>query len=76
MGRKEKIKNDFGQQLQKIRIEKGLSIRKLAGSASLEYSHVQRIEKGLVDVALTTIYALAEGLEVEPSLLLQVSESA
>jgi len=74
MERKERIKNDFAQNLKKIRTEKGLTLRKLAGSANLEYSHVQRIEKGLVDVALTTIHALAEGLEVEPSLLLQTAK--
>ncbi|MGN6398665.1 MAG: helix-turn-helix domain-containing protein [Mucilaginibacter sp.] len=74
MERKEKIKSDFARELKKIRTAKGLTIRKLAGSAGLEYSHVQRIEKGLVDVALTTIHALAEGLEVEPGLLLQTSE--
>lgn len=71
MERKEKIKKEFGNCLQRLRIEKNLSIRKLASGSGLEYSQVQRIENGKVNVALTTIYALAEGLELDPSELLK-----
>lgn len=70
MERKELIKLNFGRHLQKLRIEKDLSIRGLATRSNLEYSQVQRIENGKVNVALTTIYALAEGLEIEPGKLL------
>ena len=44
--------------LKKLREEKGLSIRELAVQADLEYSQVQRIEKGKVNIALTTLLAL------------------
>lgn len=70
MDNKEKIKQNFGNHLQKLRIDKNLSIRKLASSAGLEYSQVQRIENGKVNIALTTLFALAEGLDVQPMLLL------
>ena len=70
MERKELIKANFGQHLQKLRSEKDLSIRSLATRSNLEYSQVQRVENGKVNVALTTIYALAEGLGIEPGELL------
>lgn len=70
MDKKEKIKLDFANNLQRLRNEKNLSIRGLANSAGLEYSQVQRIESGKVNVALSTIFSLAEGLGVEASQLL------
>jgi len=70
MERKELIKANFGQHLQKLRAAKDLSIRSLATRSNLEYSQVQRVENGKVNVALTTIYALAEGLGIEPGELL------
>jgi transcriptional regulator with XRE-family HTH domain len=47
--------------------EKNLSLRKLAASSGLEYSQVQRIAKGKVNLALTTIIALCEGLDISPA---------
>ena len=47
-----------------------LSLRQLAAKSNLEYSHVQRITKGQVDLALTTILALATGLDLQPKELL------
>ncbi|MGX5853758.1 helix-turn-helix domain-containing protein [Dyadobacter jiangsuensis] len=47
--------------------KKNLSLRKLADASGLEYSQVQRIAKGKVNLALTTIVALCEGLEISPS---------
>ncbi|SDF93922.1 Helix-turn-helix [Pedobacter terrae] len=64
MDKKEKIKQDFGSHLQKLRVSKDLSIRKLASRSNLEYSQVQRIEQGKVNITLSTIHALAEGLEI------------
>lgn len=71
MTSKEGILINFGKRLKKIREEKGYSIRELAARADLEYSQVQRIEKGKVNLAYTTLIALSEGLGVEPFKLLQ-----
>ncbi len=71
MNRKDKIQAEFAKHLTAIRTKKGLSIRQLAATAGLEYSHVQRIEKGKVNLALTTMVALAEGLEITLSELLE-----
>ncbi len=45
-------------------MERGLSIHKLAEASDLEYSQVQRIEKGKVNAVLTTLTALAQGLDI------------
>ena len=70
MTSKEKILARFATHLTKLRKEKGLSIRQLAAASGLEYSQIQRIEKGKVNFAFTTLVALAQGLEVDfPTLL-------
>lgn len=46
------------------------SLRALAARSGLEPSHVQRIAKGKVDVAMTTLFSLAEGLKISPKDLL------
>lgn len=70
MNDKEKILLKFGNHLKKLREEKGISIRELASSSALEYSQVQRIEKGKVNFAFSTLIALAEGLGLHVSELL------
>jgi transcriptional regulator with XRE-family HTH domain len=62
---KEKILARFASHLTKTRQQKGLSIRQLAANSGLEYSQIQRIEKGKVNFAFTTLVALAQGLEVD-----------
>ena len=67
---KEKQLLKFANHLKKLREDKDISIRELAARSGLEYSQVQRIEKGKVNLALTTILALADGLELPQSELL------
>ncbi|MGG9964078.1 helix-turn-helix domain-containing protein [Ferruginibacter sp. SUN106] len=71
MNDKEKILLKFANNLKKIREGKDLSIRQLAASAGLEYSQLQRIEKGKVNFALTTLIAIAQGLDVDVSELFE-----
>ena len=61
---KDQIKIAFGAHLTTLRKERELSIHQLAHACDLEYSHVQRIEKGKVNVALTTLASLAQGLNL------------
>jgi transcriptional regulator with XRE-family HTH domain len=67
---KEDILYGFAKNLTRLREERGWSIRELANQANLEYSQVQRIEKGKVNFAYTTLIALADGLGITPSALL------
>jgi transcriptional regulator with XRE-family HTH domain len=71
MNNKEKILLRFAAHLSKLRKDKGYSIRELAAAAGLEYSQVQRIEKGKVNFAFTTLAALAQGLDMDLYTLLE-----
>ena len=71
MTAKEKALSRFAANLKKLREAQGISIRELAARSDLEYSQVQRIEKGKVNIAFTTILALADGLDISPDLLLK-----
>ena len=71
MSTKGEILLRFAVHLKKLREEKELSIRELAIRSNLEYSQVQRIEKGKVNIALTTLLALADGLDIAPGELLK-----
>jgi DNA-binding Xre family transcriptional regulator len=76
MERKEEIKAKFSSKLLELlevyssKNNVRPSLRKLSNRSNLEYSHVQRISKGKVDISLTTLISLAEGLEVDPKDLL------
>jgi len=67
---KEKTLRAFAEHLIKLRQQKAYSIRELASRADLEYSQVQRIEKGKVNFSFTTLLALADGLDISSSELL------
>ncbi len=73
---KEETKLKFGQHLLMLLQDYGIrnntkpSLRQLANRAGLEYSQVQRISTGQVDLALTTIVSLAVGLDIDPKDLL------
>ena len=71
MNNKEKILLRFATHLTKLRKEKGLSIRQLAASSGLEYSQIQRIEKGKVNFAFNTLVTLAQGLDIDLNILLE-----
>ncbi len=67
---KEKLLLQFAEHLSKTRIEKDISIRQLAAASGLEYSQLQRIEKGKVNLSYTTLIAIAQGLAIQPKDLL------
>lgn len=71
MNHKERYLSAFASHLTKLRTEKNYSIRELASRSNLEYSQVQRIEKGKVNFSFITLIALADGLELNLSDLLQ-----
>jgi transcriptional regulator with XRE-family HTH domain len=71
MNDKNKVLEKFGKHLAKLREAQEMSIRQFAAASGLEYSQVQRIEKGKVNLAFTTLMNLAQGLSLEPSSLLE-----
>ena len=56
----------FGKQLKKIRKIKNFSYRKMAQHCNVDYSDISKIEKGKINIQLSTIFELARGLEVRP----------
>jgi transcriptional regulator with XRE-family HTH domain len=63
--RDENILIEFGKNLQKIREEKGISLRQLEILSDVDFSEIHRLEKGKRNPTLTIILALAKGLKVE-----------
>lgn len=64
--RDEKILKSFGIRLRQIRLEKKLSLRKLADIADMSHVNIAEIEKGLTNPGLLTIVKLADALGVHP----------
>lgn len=66
----ELVKVKFGENLQKIREGKKLSLLKLSYNCSIDESNISKIEHGRFNVTLSTIVELAKGLDVPPKKLL------
>jgi len=64
------LKEQFGKHLKKIRQEKNLPLRTVATNCDLDDSQISKIENGVWDIQLSTIFELAKGLNVEPKDLL------
>jgi transcriptional regulator with XRE-family HTH domain len=60
----------FGENLKRLRTEKGLSQGKLSINADLPLNQIGRIELAEVNTTISTILALSIALEVEPNVLL------
>jgi transcriptional regulator with XRE-family HTH domain len=60
----------FGALVGKLRKEQNLSLRELSYACNIDYSKIGKIEKGQVNITLTTLLDLAKGLNVDPSELL------
>ena len=53
-----------------LRIEKGFSQEELAYQADIPINQVGRIERGEVNTTISTLFVIANALQVEPSSLL------
>lgn len=54
----------IADQLQQARKAKGLSQRKLADLVGIPQNHISKIESGQVDIRLSSLFALAEALDL------------
>jgi transcriptional regulator with XRE-family HTH domain len=59
------IKKIVGQNLRRLRVERGLTIDDLAGDADAESSWTARIERGLVNVGVEQLARYAKVLKVK-----------
>jgi transcriptional regulator with XRE-family HTH domain len=55
---------DVGRRLRELRLERGLSIRALAGQSNLNFNTLSLIENGRTSPSVSTLQQLAKGLEV------------
>ena len=62
----------FGKKIEEIRKEKDLSYRQLAQRCGVDHSNISKIEKGEINIRLSTILELAIGLEKKPKDLLNI----
>jgi transcriptional regulator with XRE-family HTH domain len=58
------IPQKFGKAFKKALDDRGLTLRGFAASSGMEYAHIQRIAAGKVNLALSSIISLAEGLDM------------
>lgn len=66
------FRQQLGERLRKLRLERGLNQDELAHRAHLHRSHVGLLENARRDPQLTTLYRLARALEVTPAELLDL----
>jgi transcriptional regulator with XRE-family HTH domain len=56
----------FGENLRKLRKKKGFTMISLAFAADIEYSQIARIERGVSNPTISTVYLLAKALGLKP----------
>lgn len=69
--RNDKYIKSFGRNLIKLRNATNLSQEKLAHKADIPVNQVGRIERGEINTSLSTIYVIANALEIDPYILLK-----
>lgn len=61
----------LGANIKRLRETKNLSLRELSYECDIDNSKISKIEKGQVNVTVTTILQLAKALAVHPTELLK-----
>jgi transcriptional regulator with XRE-family HTH domain len=65
------LAEQFGRNLRRARLERGLTIELLAEDAGLSYSYLGELERGLRNPTLRVIEQLSRTLKVTPASLLR-----
>ncbi|QPS42835.1 helix-turn-helix transcriptional regulator [Burkholderia humptydooensis] len=66
----------FGEAVRKVRLAKGFTQEALAEKANLHRNFVSLIERGQSKIALDSLFALADALDIAASELLRLAEVA
>jgi transcriptional regulator with XRE-family HTH domain len=56
----------FGKHFKELRLKKGISQENLALEADVDYQIIYRIEKGINNPTISTLYALSKPLGIHP----------
>ncbi len=65
----------FGDNLRRIRRDRGLTQQELAKESDIRYGHISKMERGIGDPKLSTIYKLTNALDVSADSLLMDTEN-
>lgn len=71
MDNQEKIRIliSFGGKLRELRLAKGFTQEQLANELGVEISQISRIERGVINTSVTTLYAISKTLKIDVSQL-------
>ena len=61
----------FGARVRKLREEQGWSQMSFADEAGMHFTMISSVERGERNVSLVTIVRLAQGLKVDPGILVE-----
>jgi len=64
----------FGNNLKRLRQDKGFSQERLANELGIEISQISRIERGILNTAVSTAYEISKILDVEVSDLFNIGD--
>ena len=58
---------NFGNKLRITRLAKGFTQEQLANELGIEISQISRIERGVINTSITTLYSISQVLNVDVS---------
>lgn len=64
---KKSILITFGANLRQHRLAKGFTQEQLANELGVEISQISRIERGVINTSVTTLYAISKTLKIDVS---------
>lgn len=67
-------KESFGRAIKAFRAEHGISQEDLADNCEMSRAQLSKVESGQTDLRLTSLFRLAEGLDVTPAELIKRTE--
>lgn len=62
---------DFGRRVRRLRRARGLTIRGLASRSGVHWTYAGQLERGARNPSLAVLVQIAEGLGVDPGVLVQ-----
>lgn len=71
---KSEILQSFGKNLRNIRESKGFTQEQLANELGLEISQISRIERGVINTSIYTLYQISTFFDIDVNELFDLSE--
>lgn len=75
MKEREDIIKSFGEAVQELRIERGLSQEDLASQIGMQRTYISDVERGIRNTSISNAKRIAKALEIPLSKLIEVAES-